>query len=474
MKQTRGAIGNLINRYRAVLKKCHLLNTFGSLALAGMLVLGGATVSLAEDLTITDIAGANKWSDGPDKWYNGTEQGKLTFNDPDAASSYFEGVALGYGTIQVDKGTTVSVANLCTGIAGDATGGGIWGNTNQSITVNVTGEGTLVAEHVSVAANQTIVVSGNLKLVNVSDGEISELVLDQDGLLIVKKDATLDVIGATKVETTKTNFLIEDGATLKIGGGSTFTVNGNIGDNEKNKTGSVIADGSTFHAVDNGTATGNIHVNSLSVQNNGTVKANDSINVDSIAEADGYIVATNDISAGHDITKADNAQLSLNAGGTIEANAINATHVAAQTLNAQEATVDGGSLELSGSGTGDAGTVKNLSLTNGTQANIQGTLNLTDENSILAVGSESDTVGGTTLAAEKVNLKGGMILVDPAWGKASSNVAVADLDGETVGAEDVVSLGGKIGVGQNSYMAIGTTNTTWLRGVAGELSKDGT
>ena len=90
------------------------------------------------------------------------------------------------------------------------------------------------------------------------------------------------------------------------------------------------------------------------------------------------------------------------------------------------------------------------------------------------MGSESDTVGGTTLAAEKVNLKGGMILVDPAWGKASSNVAVADLDGETVGAEDVVSLGGKIGVGQNSYMAIGTTNTTWLRGVAGELSKDGT
>ena len=32
MKQTKGAIGNLLNRYKAVLKKCHLLNTFGSLA----------------------------------------------------------------------------------------------------------------------------------------------------------------------------------------------------------------------------------------------------------------------------------------------------------------------------------------------------------------------------------------------------------------------------------------------------------
>ena len=51
MKQTKGAIGNLINRYRAVLKKCHLLNTFGSLAVAGMLVMGGASYANAENIT---------------------------------------------------------------------------------------------------------------------------------------------------------------------------------------------------------------------------------------------------------------------------------------------------------------------------------------------------------------------------------------------------------------------------------------
>lgn len=39
MQLTKGAIGNLINRYKAVLKKCHLMNTFGSLAVAGMLVM---------------------------------------------------------------------------------------------------------------------------------------------------------------------------------------------------------------------------------------------------------------------------------------------------------------------------------------------------------------------------------------------------------------------------------------------------
>ena len=42
MQLTKGAIGNLINRYTAVLKKCRLMNTFGSLAVAGMLVMGGA------------------------------------------------------------------------------------------------------------------------------------------------------------------------------------------------------------------------------------------------------------------------------------------------------------------------------------------------------------------------------------------------------------------------------------------------
>ncbi len=47
---TRGAIGNLINRYKAVLKKCNLINTFGSLAVASMLVMGGATAATADPI----------------------------------------------------------------------------------------------------------------------------------------------------------------------------------------------------------------------------------------------------------------------------------------------------------------------------------------------------------------------------------------------------------------------------------------
>lgn len=48
---TKGAIGNLINRYRAVLEKCRLMNVFGSLAVASMLVMGGAGVAGAEPIT---------------------------------------------------------------------------------------------------------------------------------------------------------------------------------------------------------------------------------------------------------------------------------------------------------------------------------------------------------------------------------------------------------------------------------------
>ena len=44
---TRRAIGNLINRYNAVLKKCRLLNVFGSLAAAALLVGGVCSVSSA-------------------------------------------------------------------------------------------------------------------------------------------------------------------------------------------------------------------------------------------------------------------------------------------------------------------------------------------------------------------------------------------------------------------------------------------
>lgn len=67
MQLTKGAIGNLINRYKAVLKKCHLMNTFGSLAVAGMLVMGGAGVAGAAAADVA-LEGENNYksTDNPE------------------------------------------------------------------------------------------------------------------------------------------------------------------------------------------------------------------------------------------------------------------------------------------------------------------------------------------------------------------------------------------------------------------------
>ena len=54
---TRGAFGNLVNRYRAVLDKCRLINAFGSLAVAAMLVAGGAASAEAVDFGTADNPG---------------------------------------------------------------------------------------------------------------------------------------------------------------------------------------------------------------------------------------------------------------------------------------------------------------------------------------------------------------------------------------------------------------------------------
>ncbi len=48
---TKGAIGNLINRYKAVLGKCRLINTFGSLAVAAMFVAAAPLAASAVELT---------------------------------------------------------------------------------------------------------------------------------------------------------------------------------------------------------------------------------------------------------------------------------------------------------------------------------------------------------------------------------------------------------------------------------------
>lgn len=82
MTMSKGAVGNLISRYRAVLKKCHLMNVFGSLAVAGMLVMGSA-------------GGAGAWMIG-----NGSTEAPL-----------YRIHGLGEAAVSLDKGTGVATVS---------------------------------------------------------------------------------------------------------------------------------------------------------------------------------------------------------------------------------------------------------------------------------------------------------------------------------------------------------------------------
>ena len=194
MQLTKGAIGNLINRYKAILKKCHLLNVFGSLAVAGMLVMGVADAAEAKyaldgaayDVTVIsdtelsfapsgvaagetrgsdDIIGGNWQKEGTDSTIAGTfitlkGNGEHSYNGELIGGSLIQGAG---GTATVTGDTHISIE------AGAKIGGVSYGKYNNVIGGGKTnGAGTslvLGTAHVTVAGevDGTVIGGGNAK-----------------------------------------------------------------------------------------------------------------------------------------------------------------------------------------------------------------------------------------------------------------------------------------------------------------------
>ena len=114
MQLTKGAIGNLINRYKAVLKKCHLLNVFGSLAVAGMLVMGGAAAAEAGTWT--------KPNGSVGEWSNGVVDNNTELNGTYDGFTQADGTLAGVATVDYTT-TGVSVANGTTFTSNSKTAG---------------------------------------------------------------------------------------------------------------------------------------------------------------------------------------------------------------------------------------------------------------------------------------------------------------------------------------------------------------
>ena len=300
------------------------------------------------------------------------------------------------------------------------------------------------------------------------------------GTKVNAKNVTLNVAGNIGAAGSAIDTITADAANIKATGGDIMAGTVTLKNN-----------GLLAASKQDDTNGGNITIsNALSGQ--GSVVADKTLTLtQGYTGADGSadvltLQAGEDITAtGKDLKQAADGKLMLRAQqGTIKAANISATNVAAKTLAASGAVaVDGGVLNLTGTDT-DASTVASLKLTNGTQATVADLklTGTTGTTGTITVGTGDDTVGGTTLSAKHINLAGGKLLVDPAWELDSSNVAVESMGTPTTPpttpTADVI-VDGNVGVGQNSYLALGTADTGWLPGVVGNytkgvgLSKDG-
>ena len=341
------------------------------------------------------------------------------------------------------------------------------------VAVNKVNIGTSATGDKSLTINNNgslTVVGGNAndKLIAANGKDLTTITVDSGKLNLgsaAMPERGAGTLGTAEIALTSNGFLNASNGDYTVGDvtGGTGAVTANTGANLN--TGKIEAQAVTADAA-NIKATGNVTAGDINLAKGGSVTSERSITVTgSINDADGTLQAGENITATDGLKQAAGGKLTVVAGGTIEAAGITATNVAAKKLTASgDVAVDGGTLNLTGT---DVSTVDSLKLTNGTQADIKGSLTL-GSGKTLTVGTGDDTAGGTTLSAKHINLAGGKLLVDPAWGLASSNVAVENLS--SGGATDVV-VNGDVGVGRNSYLALGTADTGWLPGVVGNYTK---
>lgn len=414
-------------------------------------------------------------------------EGLLDLGGADLGETVSYGNVAGITTDSL-KDTTVTVTDPqnAAGISGG------FKNVQLTDTADLKVKGTLQLAGSTAGGNLVATNGNNPGNLNVQDGSVATLGREDAnnqgtlGNVTLNGSGILNVIGQGRAEFTTDNIVATGGGTTAVVNVSGATLNTqqidptnglsklNITNGAVHAAGDVKVNdlalaGGVLAAHEAGGAAGTPDGGDITISNKlsgqGSVVADKTLTL-----TQGYTGAADDVltlQAGGNITATDknltraaDGKLTVVAGDTITANNITATNVAAKKLTASGAVaVDGGTLNLTGT---DVSTVDSLKLTNGTQADIKGSLTL-GSGKTLTVGTGDDTAGGTTLSAQHINLNNGMLLVDPAWeSPTSSNVAVESLSAG--GATDVV-VNGSVGVGQNSYLALGTADPTWLPGV---------
>ena len=190
---TKGAIGNLINRYKAVLKKCHLLNTFGSLAVASMLVMGAAGVAMGDGTPF--LAKDNEQLSGTYENQtntDGTLAGVVTVNYPT------EGVSIADDTSFINNSTEASAGGAAKIMNGITIGNNVTFSGNKA-EKDAWGGGALyvkLADKTTLSPNGNVVIGDNAKFIGNEAGLGGAIALEY-GNLSFGKDAQFEGNKAT-------------------------------------------------------------------------------------------------------------------------------------------------------------------------------------------------------------------------------------------------------------------------------------
>ena len=350
---------------------------------------------------------------------------------------------------------------------------------DKSLTIKSNGSLTVVGGN----ANDQLIAANDedLKKIDVQAGELNlgsaampergagtlgsaEIALDSNGSLNASNgDYTVgDVTGTGKVTA--------DAANIKATGGDitadtvTLKNNGLLAASKKDDT-----NGGNITISNALSGQGSVVADKTLTLTNGYTGADGSADVLTL-QAGENITATN-------LKQADNGKLTVEAGGTITATDISATNVAAKKLAASgDVAVDGGTLKLTGTGAADASTVKSLTLTKAgisvADLTVSNDVTMTDGSAGMIDKLDAQgnvTIGktnsdGVSLVVKEMTTQAGTTMTfDPDWGYASNNAATEKQNYDAI--TDSNAVNNALQVGRNSYVALGTTDQSWLPSV---------
>lgn len=179
---TRGALSNLVNRYRAVLSKCRLINTFGSLAVASMLVLGGVSAAQGADFGTADNPGKSTINfDGSDITHTGDvylDVAGTAVNFEQTAGKTSGSISLGSEDAVIDirsTGTSVQLFDGCSP------------QTNDKGEINITGKTVYISSINSAANAWTNAVYAGSDVTQYNENNNTINITSTDGTTIIAK-----------------------------------------------------------------------------------------------------------------------------------------------------------------------------------------------------------------------------------------------------------------------------------------------